>query len=138
MAGESEKSRCLRAYRAGVPVNELADRFGVTRRTISRWVKEGLKEPDKGERPLRRMWRGGVYSPLYRVSDRAFGRALGRMMERAGIGAAEMHERTGLAESTVRGLVKGDFEGNIATWQTIAYKGLHCTIADIEREASDA
>lgn len=40
MADAAVKQRCYKAYKSGVPVNDLANRFGVTRKTIGRWCRE--------------------------------------------------------------------------------------------------
>lgn len=50
MADQSTKSSCYHAYKSHVPVNDLANRFGVTRKTIRRWVVEMENQESAGEK----------------------------------------------------------------------------------------
>lgn len=142
MADEETKSRCLKAYKSGVPVNDLANRFGVTRKTIRRWLDsmgEKSKSSEKSEieksRPLKKVWGGRWKSPVYPVNDPAWGMALDGILKERNMSAEGLSELCGVSSSTIRKILAGKQMGNIATWSAFA-RALGTTIGRIEEAAN--
>lgn len=142
MADDETKSRCLKAYKSGVPVNDLANRFGVTRKTIRRWLdsmdeksKSGEKSEIEKSRPLKKIWGGRWRSPVYPVNDPSWGRALSAILEEKGISSEELSKMCGVSSSTIRKIASGSQMGNIATWSAFA-RSLGMTIGEIEEDAN--
>lgn len=141
MADEQTKSRCLKAYKSGVPVNDLANRFGVTRQTIYRWVKSEIATEESDEkssqksRPLRKVWGGRWKSPVYPVNDPSWGRALTTILKDRGMSAEELSASCGVSASAIRKIMSGKQMGNIATWNAFA-RSLGTTIGEIEAMAN--
>lgn len=141
MADAQTKSRCLKAYKAGVPVNALAERFGVTRKTIYRWVKSlesepaGIEDEPEEKSPARKVWGGRYKSPVYPVNDPAWGTVLKEIIDERGMNAEQLSNRCGVSASTIRAIMSGKRMGNIATWTAFA-KALETTLGEIEEAAN--
>lgn len=69
-------------------------------------------------------------SPISPVTDTSGGDLLRAKLKSEGVSQAELCRRTGLSENTVRALVHGRRDGNVATWRAIA-RALRCGIDDI-------
>ena len=128
-ADESTKQRCLKAYQSGASASDLAGRFGVSRRTISRWVRE--LSAGKPPKPVRRTHHGRVYTPLMTIDDPRYGEALKSIMDEKGLTFEDISRRSGISVSTVKRIASGARMGNFATWLALA-KAVGCRIADIE------
>lgn len=69
-------------------------------------------------------------TPLTELKDASGGTKLKSYLETHSTTQAELSRMTGLSTRTIRAIVSGKREGNLATWRAIA-RSLHCTVDEI-------